>query len=395
MVESGISPDHIILMMNDDVANSRMNPFRGQLFNKDNFSVDVYAGCNVDYRGGVVTAELFVKVITGDASAGGKVLKSGPNDRVFINFVDHGGVGIVGFPHGAPLHVTQLSAALETMQQKKLFSELVFYMEACESGSMFPNISSDSKIFAVTAANAKESSWGYYCPPQDVINGTAMHTCLGDLFSISWMEDFDHARSSSETLKRQVANVTKRVTKSHVETFGDTSFENEVIGNFELGAAGASPEQSDGGFIDSREIHLQYYKNRYDSASTAAEKAAAWKDLQQAISDRTEDLAVIANIVKNACKGAGGDCESSLMKSKQDLANFACHHSLVNTFFQSCLKRGENAPGGWNSFNMQFSQVLVNLCQMPANISKSTEALSAIVSQECASVAAVTSEVIV
>ena len=32
-----------------------------------------------------------------------------------------------------------------------------------ESGSMFPELASDSKILAVTASNAKESSWGTYC----------------------------------------------------------------------------------------------------------------------------------------------------------------------------------------------------------------------------------------
>jgi hypothetical protein len=33
-----------------------------------------------------------------------KVLESGPNDLVFINFADHGGGKIVEFPNGPYLH---------------------------------------------------------------------------------------------------------------------------------------------------------------------------------------------------------------------------------------------------------------------------------------------------
>lgn len=79
---------------------------------------------------------------------------------------------------------------------------MVFYLEACESGSMFQDILSDQlNIYAVTAANAEESSWGTYCYPDDVINGQHMGSCLGDLFSINWMENADENRPDGETLE--------------------------------------------------------------------------------------------------------------------------------------------------------------------------------------------------
>lgn len=61
-------------------------------------------------------------------------------------------------------------------------------MEACESGSMFDKILSDDlNIYAVTAADDTQSSWGTYCPPNDTINGKHINACLGDLFSVNWM----------------------------------------------------------------------------------------------------------------------------------------------------------------------------------------------------------------
>lgn len=95
-------PSNIILMMADDVANSGSNPFPGQLFNKPSSQgVDVYAGCNIDYRGQDVTAQLFLDVLQGNKAAvagkgNGKVLESTKGDNVFVAFF-----GACG-PCGAP-----------------------------------------------------------------------------------------------------------------------------------------------------------------------------------------------------------------------------------------------------------------------------------------------------
>lgn len=45
------------------------------------------------------------------------------------------------------------------------FADLVLYVEACESGSIFEGLLPDElNIYVTTAANAYESSWGTYCP---------------------------------------------------------------------------------------------------------------------------------------------------------------------------------------------------------------------------------------
>jgi legumain len=275
------------------------------------------------------------------------------------------------------------------MQTKKLFNELVFYMEACESGSMFPDLASDSKIFAVTAANAKESSWGYYCSPNDTAGprGKHLNTCLGDLFSIAWMEDTDLGKMGGESLSTQVQRVTKRTNKSHVSTFGDKSFNSEVIGHFESraakGIAGPTPGELVGGAVNTRDIHLWYWQNRVNQASNPDEKKAAQKKVDQTNFDRKADLQVFTNIAGKACEGGLWGCHDNVMRAKQELTNHVCHEALVKTVHEACPKRGSNAPGGWNSYNMRFSQVLANACQLPDSISKSTETLTKIVRKEC------------
>ena len=44
-----------------------------------------------------------------------------------------------------------------------------------------------SVVYAVTAASPYESSWACYCHSE-------LNTCLGDAFSVNWMENVDFVR---------------------------------------------------------------------------------------------------------------------------------------------------------------------------------------------------------
>lgn len=44
-------------------------------------------------------------------------------------------------------------------------------------------------IYVTTASNAQENSWGTYCPGMEPSPPPEYITCLGDLYSVAWMED--------------------------------------------------------------------------------------------------------------------------------------------------------------------------------------------------------------
>lgn len=46
-------------------------------------------------------------------------------------------IGIIAFPVGPYLQVGDLNQALRKMHVSNMYNKLVFYLEACESGSMF------------------------------------------------------------------------------------------------------------------------------------------------------------------------------------------------------------------------------------------------------------------
>lgn len=218
LLAKGLKAQNIIVFAYDDVANDSENPFPGKLFNKPTYAKpgkDVYASCKIDYKGADVTSANFLKVIKGDAAGmkgvgTGRVLKSTQSDRVFLNFADHGAAGLIAFPNDY-LYANDLLTALQYMHDHKMYSELVFYLEACESGSMFQKLPTNTKIFASTAADPSESSWGTYCSPDDEVNGVSVGSCLGDLYSVNWMEDTDKENVCSESLKQQF-NIVQKLT---------------------------------------------------------------------------------------------------------------------------------------------------------------------------------------
>jgi len=356
----GIPDERIIMMFYDDIAQSSSNPFKGKMFNKPTASgtpgVDVYEGCKKDYTGSKVTPSNFVKVLTGDSSAPGAVLKSTSEDNVFINFVDHGGTGIIAFPSGT-MSSSMLNNALKTMHSKKMYKKLVFYMEACESGSMFEGLlPTDMNIYVTTASNAKESSWGTYCPPDDKVNGVELKSCLGDLYSVNWMENADSV-GKKETLEDQFNIVKKTTSKSHVMQYGTLDWTSDPIGDF-MGDV-SNNDTSKKEFVrkpsvdvDSRDIplHLAYYNYiRADKSDYSTRQKLA-----NALADEVR----------------------SRQKTDDLFLNLATNVFSKEKFFQASNLKGEclccdivneaiaTGCGGYTDYSLQYSRVVVNLCEV-------------------------------
>eukprot|EP00413_Alexandrium_margalefii_P020853 CAMPEP_0204567832 /NCGR_PEP_ID=MMETSP0661-20131031/36820_1 /ASSEMBLY_ACC=CAM_ASM_000606 /TAXON_ID=109239 /ORGANISM="Alexandrium margalefi, Strain AMGDE01CS-322" /LENGTH=458 /DNA_ID=CAMNT_0051575783 /DNA_START=66 /DNA_END=1439 /DNA_ORIENTATION=+ len=376
LTERGFDPDKIITMIYDDVANSTQNPFPGKLYNRPAKSmedaVDVYAGCKKDYTGKSITPDTFVAVLSGNATAaGGKVLRSTSEDTVFVNFVDHGGVGIIGFPGTQILHAKRLISTLEGMHEKGMYEQLVFYLETCESGSMFQGLLPPQlPVYAVTAANAKESSWGTYCGQEARIGNKTIETCLGDLFEVNWMSDSE-LHASRETLGEQFARVKNTTSKSHVMHYGQVeAFSKELVGDFQgsravVGLRGADvvaeraaavPPPPPGSAVSARDVKLRLLYQAYertgseeDSERLVAEvrDREAVRALGHAIAERALGGAEGARALLGAPLAAGGDFAWTP-------ALAACHERAVEAFGASC---------GWTENRLVLSKALFQLCE--------------------------------
>jgi legumain len=390
--KNGIPDSRVIMMQYDDLANNTANPFPGQVFNAPSPQTpgtDVYGGTKKDYTGLNVTAAMFIAVLTGDsvASGGNKVLQSGPDDHVFVYFADHGGTGIVAFPTGPYLTVAELQAALQTMVDKKMFAQLTFYMEACEAGSMFEGMPTNENIYVTTAANAVESSYGTYCPPQDFVNGKSMETCLGDLYSVNFLQDCDIPGQMNETLQAQYTKVKAETTMSHVMQYGDLSFTAENIGQFfgdtsptpEAPVAAAVPQHEsytthhkdvqqiikERSAIRSRDIpmHLAYYKYLRAFESSVEKRMELLEELQAELSSRAKSDLLFLNLAKEF----GGE---HLFYNPAQRGLGACGECCDKSY-----EAYRTMCGGFDDYSFQYSRVITNICRAGVPSTTLVEAL--------------------
>ena len=236
----GVPKEQIIVMMADDIANSTHNPQKGVIINRPG-GPNVYPGVVMDYTGTQVTAKNMLRVLAGDAEAmqgigSGKVLATGPGDMVFVYYADHGGTLVLGTPSGPFLRAHDLVDTLKAKAAKSGFRKMTLYVEACESGSIFSGLlPGNLSIYVTTAANQTESSWATYCPP----HSGPLNVCLGDLYSVSWLENADVV-DPRETLEAQYEAVKARtadrpkegIRGSHVMQWGQLNYTDESIGDF-------------------------------------------------------------------------------------------------------------------------------------------------------------------
>jgi len=374
VAKNGILSENIIMLYFDDIANDPDNPYPGKLFNKPTLQgvpgVDVYENCQKDYTGNDVTAANFMNILTGNAAAmkgigTGKVLQSTSDDNVFINFVDHGGPGLIAFPTGPYLYSNDLNTTLITMYQNQMYKKLVFYMEACESGSMFENIlPTNINIYATTASNSDESSWGTYCPPDDFVNGVEINSCLGDTYSINWMEDADkQSPSMDETLEAQFEVVKNETDQSHVCQWGELDWTTDAIGTFEGESSkmhthkhyrtphSSSPKRNS---VNARDIKLNYLYFKYlraDKTNLVASHQAAL-ELEAEVQHRVQtDL-----FFEKLARSLGGSRFDDIYHNSAHFIGYTskCYRLSVEAIEKGCGRLSDYALG--------YLRVVANLC---------------------------------
>ena len=239
LADRGVNPNNIVMMAYDDIANNRRNPFPGQVFNHPD-GKNVYADIIIDYYGKDVTPSNFIAILTGNKDAvkktdertTGKVLTSTKDDNVYIYFTDHGSDNLIAFP-SRYLYADELIDTLNTMHEKKMYKELVFYLDAAHGGSMFRTLPDNISIYAVTSGT-RYAPTPEYCGSEATVNGTLIGACLGDVFSCRFMEDIDSR--PGEELKswtwQQQYEYLIYVTIRDVEQYGDLNVAKKSIYDF-------------------------------------------------------------------------------------------------------------------------------------------------------------------
>ncbi|CAG2174558.1 unnamed protein product [Oppiella nova] len=330
------------------MANSVNNPHKGTVIYEEGGD-DVYHGVPKDFVGKEVTPENFLAVLRGDetlAKAGKRVVNSGPNDRIFAFFADHGAPGYVSFPHSV-LHATDLNKELIQMHKDKRYSTLVFYLSACESGTMFEKLlPADINAFAITATNTVESGWACNHEPK------VYKTYLAGWFAVNWLNNTVTNDPNKETLEEQYEyiKIHNNFTmdggqySQHAQQYGDLTLANkDHIAQYQgdKKALANSVARPVTGFSPSRDVPINILKHQIESANDADEKQQYVAELNALLAGRQMLDKQIVQYVNSIADIPGVDV-NVVLNEKLELNNFAGYRQLVDTFHEHCYNLGQN-----------------------------------------------------
>ncbi|KAK7104379.1 hypothetical protein V1264_019109 [Littorina saxatilis] len=372
----GVAQENIVTMMYDDIAYSEENPYQGNIINQPD-GPNVFPGVLIDYKKQDVTPQVFLAVLSGDKEKvqeltghDGRVIESGPDDHVFVNFADHGGPGLLAFPDSI-LHAKDLEKTLMTMHKKNQYKKMVLYVEACESGSMFATkLPKDINIYAATASSPNESSYACYFDEK-------RQTYLGDVFSVNWMQDSDKENLETEILQKQYLITKKETNTSEVEEYGDLSITKMTVAEFQGNQASfvrmpPSPRHPTEDAVPAPEVPMKILEHKLKAATTYNEK----RKVAQAITDLMAHYTAVDGLFqslvgwmeKNSMRWypAGGMLTfrrelsyKTLAKERRPITQWGCYEQAVDELANSC----QNLKLHQDYYALQQLFVLVNLCE--------------------------------
>ncbi|KAK6911183.1 Peptidase C13, legumain, partial [Dillenia turbinata] len=368
--KGGLKDENIIVFMYDDIAFNEFNPRPGVIINKPH-GPDVYDGVPKDYTGDAATVENLYAVISGNKTAvkggSGKVVDSGPDDYIFIYYTDHGGPGVLELID-EEIYAKDFVTVLEEKHKAGTYkSMVVVYIEACEGGSIFEGLLPNNiNIYATTATNSTEPSWAYYCSDDNFPFSKEYDVCLGDLYSIAWLEDSDTHNLRNETLGKQYDVVKRRTLKSPVMQYGELELSKEVLYTY----IGTNPENDkymdaiesmvqpmSQARINQRDADLYYFWQKFQKApERSPKKLEAQRQLLNELAHRKHVDQSIENIATRLFGTKDGEVVMNGVRARGQpiVDDWDCLKTFVKTYKEHC--------GPLKAYGLKYTRAMANMC---------------------------------
>ena len=304
------------------------------------------------------------------------------------------------FPDFAPLYAVDVLAALQTMSDQQMYNRLVFYLMACESGSMFqgllpPNIS----IYATAAAAADVSAYPVFCSPFDLVNGVpsgikSYPNCLASEFGLAWTNETETV-GLAQSLEAQYLNVNASMRSSHPGQYGDLTWKGLPIGDLFTDYPGRR-SWADGGLHVSmpedvgrvslgpgsfKDFLLQRRLEAAQEEGGEAE-AAALADIEAEARSRQQVDARFSTFAARALREAGqteptaASLTSLFSSPSRPVVHTACMRRVDAVIASAC--------GGYTDYSRKYAGLVINTCRAVAERGAEAESrLPLIMEQSC------------
>ena len=235
----GYDDDHIVLIVEDNLANDAQNPFPGQIFlERSNAGGDLLTNINihqdllVDYRFSDLNSPSdLADIILGHSSERlPHVIHSTEHDNVFIFWSGHGADNGGLIWGNEDSHLTfgtqRIRSILEQMTQPRCYRRMMLVLESCYSGKWGEALTGLPSVLVLTAANSVETSKADIYDPE-------IRTYLSNAFSRSFLRTVGaNPNVPIADLYYQLARATSgsHVTLYNIEQYG--SAYNNTMGDY-------------------------------------------------------------------------------------------------------------------------------------------------------------------
>ncbi|MEN6609540.1 MAG: C13 family peptidase [Methanoregulaceae archaeon] len=160
--KNGVSDDHIILMVYDDVPFTSLNPKTGDVHHVP-AGENIRKSARVDYNGSEVNPKTFLNVLSGNATPETPVvLGSTDESDVLVYIVDHGSPGAIIFPGGERLSTDTFTAAIQKMADEMKYRKLLVMVDICFGESVWGNATPPGMLYFTGSARTEPSHGAIY-----------------------------------------------------------------------------------------------------------------------------------------------------------------------------------------------------------------------------------------
>ena len=215
--QQGYDDDHILLIMEDDIAYHPYNPYQGvvkvtpdgeNLYGKE---------IQIDYKMSDLSPYDLQNILSGTPTSHTPVvLPTSAGDNVLVFWSGHGDYGLLNYGKQT-VTAQQLKETITEMKANQKFRKLFFVIEACYSGSVASYCEGTDGILFMTAANGVETSKADMKDPQ-------LNVYLSNGFTRGFQQKI--TENPSVTLRDLFYHVATQTVGSHASIYNQEHYGN-------------------------------------------------------------------------------------------------------------------------------------------------------------------------
>ena len=213
----GYRDDHIVMIMEDDIANNSQNPELGVVRVRPD-GENLYADVEIDYRLSELSPADVAAILAGERSERlPEVIAASEYDNIFVFWSGHGEYGEMLWGRNAAMKENDMRKMLESLSAKGNYRKMLWMVETCYSGSVARVSEGIPGVMFITAADENETS------KADVFSNK-LNVWMSNRFTSTFQDLID--KEPSISLRDLYYGLFQNTVGSHVMVYNTSFFDN-------------------------------------------------------------------------------------------------------------------------------------------------------------------------